>query len=357
MDVARTRWTEAQAADWYDAQPWMVGFNYAPRTAVNQLEMWQPETWDPDTIDEELGWAADIGFNTARVFLHDLPWEADPDGFLDRIDAFLDIADSHDISVMLVIFDGVWNPEPVAGAQPEPTPGVHNSQWVQSPGAAILGDSDRHGELKDYVQGVVGHFATDERVVIWDLFNEADNPNLTSYGSTELDILQKSEQALALTRLATAWALEVGPSQPLTTGVYLGAWGDPDTLSDLNRFLLEESDVVSFHSYRDAETVEGQILDLQQYGRPILCTEYMARPEDSTFEAILPVFEQAEVGSWSWGLVDGRTQTIYPWSSWTTPLTDEPDPWFHDVLRSDGAAFDPDETAFIRDITSSSARR
>ena len=346
----RTQWTEQEAATWYASQPRLVGFNYAPRTAVNQLEMWQSDTWDPETIDEELGWAADIGFNTARVFLHDLVWQQDQDQYLDRIDRFLDIADSHGIGVMLVFFDGVWHPVPVSGRQPEPIPGVHNSQWVQSPGADLLSDPSRHSELAPYVKAVVGAFREDPRVVVWDLFNEADNPNLLSYRDLELDASVKSQRALELLRLSKEWAFSMGPIQPVTAGVFQGEWADPAALSALNAFMLQELDVVSFHTYSGVGTAGVQVFELQAYGRPLLCTEYMARPLDSTFQDILPLFADEDVGAYNWGFVDGRIQTIYSWSSWISPETDEPDPWFHDVLHSDGTPYDAAEIAVIRGV-------
>lgn len=345
----REQWTVSQAEAWHDASPWLVGVNFVPSTASNQFEMWQTETWDPDTIDAELAMAADLGFNTVRVFLHDQLWEADSAALVARIEIYLDIAESHRIGTMLVLFDGVWDPEPVAGVQPEPIPGVHNSRWAQSPGATILGDVDRHADLQPYVQGIVGAFGQDERVVVWDLFNEANNPNLTSYGDVELDQALKNERALQLMTSARAWALEMGPIQPITSGVFLGQWGDEATLSDLNAFMLTQMDVVSFHSYSGPDIVSDQLGDLRQYGRPLLCTEYMGRPE-STFEEILPLFDQFDVHAWSWGFVDGRSQTKFHWSSWEEPVVGEPDPWFHDVLHPDGTPYDGDEADFLRGL-------
>src|SRR5688572_1127039 len=144
--AARDQWTPQQANAWHAKQPWLVGCNFSPSSAINQLEMWQADTWDPETIDRELGWAADLGFNSVRVFLHDIPWKQDREGFLKRVDKFLDLADKHDIGVMICIFDSVWDPYPKAGKQREPRPFVHNSGWVQSPGAEILGDPARHDE-------------------------------------------------------------------------------------------------------------------------------------------------------------------------------------------------------------------
>ena len=346
----RPQWIEDEAAAWYADHIPLVGFNYVPRTAVNQLEMWQADTWDPETIDEELSWAAEIGLNTARVFLHDLVWQQDGALFIERIDAFLDIADRHGIGVMLVFFDGVWNPHPVAGPQPEPTPGVHNSQWVQGPGAELLADPTRYAELEPYVTGVVGAFRDDPRVVVWDLFNEPDNENAVSYPDVELEAELKNERTLELLSLTTEWALSLDPVQPLTAAVHQGEWSDPSALSPLNEFMLQAMDVVSFHSYSAESIVVEQIAALQTYGRPMLCTEYMARPLGSTFEAILPLFAAADIGAYQWGFVNGRSQTIYPWWSWLVPDTAEPDPWFHDLMRADGTPYDPAEIEVIQSV-------
>lgn len=348
--VPRARWSDAEAQAWYAGQPWIVGANFIPSTAVNQLEMWQAETYDEPTIDRELGWAADLGFNTMRVFLHDLVWKEDAPGFLERIDWFLTVADRHGMRVMLVFFDGVWNPFPVAGPQPAPIPRIHNSQWVQSPGAEILADLERHDELEPYVTGVIGRFADDPRVLAWDLFNEPDNPNLISYLDVELPSDVKDPAAEALLKKAFTWARSVGPMQPLTAGVWQGQWSDPNALSPINEVMLTESDVVSFHSYDRPDVVDAQLAALRQYGRPLLCTEYLARSGGNTFQTILPIFQAQDVAAYNWGLVSGKTQTIYSWLSWVT-MDPADAPWFHDIFYPDGTPYDPAEVALIRELT------
>jgi hypothetical protein len=313
--------------------------------------MWQEATYDEGTIDRELGWAADIGFNTMRVFLHDLVWKADPEAYLRRIDRFLDVANRHGIRVMFVFFDGVWNPFPVAGEQPNPTPHVHNSQWVQSPGAEILSDLQRHDELESYVKGVIERFRTDPRVVAWDLFNEPDSPNI-AYAAVELSQEAKVPAAEALLRKAFVWARSSGPIQPITAGVWTGDWSNPNQLTSINELMLGESDVISFHSYFTADVVEGLVRDLGQYGRPLLCTEYMARSVGSTFGSILPIFAAENVAAYNWGLVSGKTQTIYDWVSWVTMSPESADPWHHDLLYEDGTPYDPAEVALIKELTS-----
>jgi hypothetical protein len=347
--VISGQWSRERAAAWQQDAGWLVGSNYAPASAINQLEMWQPETWDPRGIDRELGWAESLGMNTMRVFLHDLPYRQDPDGFLRRVDEFLAIADRHHIRPMLVLFDAVWDPYPRAGRQRQPVPGLHNSGWVQSPGVEILRDTTRHRELEPYVRGVLTRFRDDRRIVAWDLFNEADNINRGSYGAFEP--VNKGELSMALLRRVFAWAREVNPSQPLTVGPWKGDYLDPSQTAPITTFMLENSDVISFHTYDDLPSVQRLVAALERYGRPLICTEYMARPRGSTFQAIMPFFREHRVGAVNWGFVSGKSQTIFPWDSWERPYPGEPPVWFHDIFRGDGTPYRADEVELIRSMT------
>lgn len=346
--TGRSQWTAEQAQAWHARQPWLVGCNFAPSSSINQLEMWQADTWDPATIDRELGWAESLGFTSVRVFLHDIVWREDRDGFLKRMDEFLKIADRHHIGVMYVLFDGVWDPFPKGGKQRAPKPHTHNSGWVQNPGADILGDPSRHDELKPYVQDVVGRFRNDRRVQVWDVFNEPDNP-VPQYRNVELK--NKKEMALLLLQKAFVWAREMNPSQPLTSGVWVGNWGDPSKLNAMERLQLEESDVISFHNYGPVEDMAKCVDNLRRYNRPILCTEYMARPQGSRFDPVLGYLQKQGVGAYNWGFVEGKTQTIYPWDSWEKTYTAEPPLWFHDIFRTDGTPYKAEEVEYIKAIT------
>ncbi|QDU57760.1 cellulase family glycosylhydrolase [Aeoliella mucimassa] len=347
---AAEQWSAEKANEWYDELPWMVGCNYAPATAINQLEMWQADTFDPETIDIELGWASDIGFNTVRVFLHDVAWKEDPDGFFKRVDKFLEIADRHGIRSMVVIFDGVWDPDSQAGPQRRPRPGVHNSGWLQSPGRYILSNDERQDALEPYVKAVVKRYANDKRVLIWDLFNEPCNTNASSYGPLELP--NKDERAERLVRKTFAWAREVGPSQPLTVGFWQGGpWDDSEKLNLTHTAAAELSDVITFHDYGDEDSLRGRIDALKTYGRPIMCTEYMARGNGSTFRMALPIMKSENVGAYNWGLVAGKTQTNYPWQTWQMPIMGEPKPWHHEVFYSDGKPYSQEEVELIKQLT------
>ncbi len=348
------RWPGEKAQAWGRQPPWLVGANYTPASAINQLEMWQAETFDPQAIDRELAWAQQLGFNSMRVFLHHLLWEQDSRGFQERIDAFLAIADKHGIGVMFVLFDSCWDPHPKLGKQRAPKPGLHNSGWVQSPGTQDLADPAHRRLLEEYVKGVVGRFKNDRRVHVWDVWNEPDNTNDNSYGKNNLK--QEPENKVALTenllKAAFAWAREVQPAQPLSSGLWLGAHkADPARLIPMERIQLDESDVISFHSYGKLEEMQQWVTSLRRHGRPLICTEYMARPAGSTFDPILGYLKREKIGAYNWGFVAGKTNTIYPWDSWQKQYAQEPEIWFHDIFRPDGRPFDRKETDYIRRTT------
>lgn len=352
---ARDRWTAEEANTWYARQPWLVGCNFSPSTAINQLEMWQADTFDPEAIDRELGWAEDIGFTCIRVYLHNLLWDQDSEAFLKRVDKFLDIADKHGIRVMLVPLDGVWDPQPKLGKQREPRPHVHNSGWLQAPGAELLRDPNRHDELKPYIVGLIRHFRNDKRVVAWDLFNEPDNPNRNSYGrdgfKTELPENIKEEMATKLLAKLFVWARDAEATQPLTAGLWRGDWSDDEKLTPYNKIMLNQSDVISFHCYGPPKAMKDRVLQLKRLGRPMICTEYMSRGSGSTFDPVMGYLKEQNVGAINWGLVDGKTQTAYPWATWERQFTAKPDLWFHEIFRADGRPYDPKEIEYIKSLT------
>jgi len=348
------RWTEVKANDWYEHQPWIVGSNFIPSNAINQLEMWQSETFDPQEIDKELGWAEGLGMTTMRVFLHDLLWQQDSAGFTKKIDSFLGIASKHHIRPIFVLFDSCWDPNPHLGPQHPPVPGVHNSGWVQSPGTQALTDPSQQPRLRAYVQGVVGAFAADSRVLAWDLWNEPSNQG----GGLQDNVDPETKRKLVVEMLPKVfdWARSSNPSQPLTSGVWEGDWSSPDKLDPIGRVQLEQSDVVSFHNYGWPEDFEQRIRWLQSYHRPILCTEFMARPMGSLFDVILPIAKQSHVAAINWGLVAGKSQTYLPWDSWQKPyVLQMPPVWFHEIFHPDGSPYRERETQIIRQLTGAAA--
>ena len=346
--AARAVWTKQEANDWYKIQPWQVGANFMPSTASNQLEMWQAETFDTLTIDKELGLAQSLGMNTMRVFLHDLAFQQDSAGFIKRVDLYLKISKRHKIRPMLVFFDSCWDPFPVVGKQRTPKPFTHNAGWVQSPGQNALKDASQLPRLQNYVVSVVSHFAADKRILSWDVWNEPDNMTGPSYEKVELP--NKVDYVLPLLKKAFAWVRSANPTQPATSGIWVGDWSDSSKLKPIEKVQLEESDIITFHNYDKPDEFERRIVQLQRYGKPIICTEYMARPNGSTFETFLPIAKKYKIGMYNWGFVNGKTQTIYPWDSWTKTYSAAPPVWFHDIFNTDGTPYRKEETGLIRKI-------
>jgi hypothetical protein len=325
------RWTEAQAQKWQAENGWLRGGNFNPSTAINQLETWQAESFDLKTIDRELGWAEGIGLNCMRVFLHHVAWEVDQKGFKDRMDKYLEIADKHGIKTIFVFFDDCWNATYKAGKQPDPKPGVHNSGWVRDPGDLLYQDPKLIGELEAYVKDILTTFKNDKRIVMWDLYNEPGNKK---QGNKSMPLLKK----------VFDWAWEVRPSQPLSAGVWRLA------LSDLNKFQVENSDIITYHNYQVPEVHQAAIDTLKRYNRPLICTEYMARRNNSLFANIMPMLKQQNIGAINWGLVAGKSNTKYAWDE---PIADgsEPPLWFHEIFHPDGTPYEQEEVDLIKSLT------
>ena len=327
----RAVWSKEKANAWYVKQGWLSGSNFIPSTAINQLEMWQAATFDPKTIDRELGYAQSIGFNAMRVFLHHVAWQEDKEGFKNRMKKYLSIADKHHIKTIFVIFDDCWNDTYHAGKQPAPKTGIHNSGWLRDPGSLyhtepLLGDT-----LEKYVKDILTTFKHDKRILLWDLYNEPGN---SGYGNKSLPLLEKE----------FSWARQVNPDQPLSAGVW------SQDLHEFNIYQLANSDVITYHNYGKEPEHANVIDSLKPYGRPLICTEYMARTRGSLFSNIMPLLKKENVGAINWGLVAGKTNTMY---AWDTPMPDgaEPKVWFHDIFRPDGMPYSEDEIKLIKSLT------
>lgn len=341
------QWTKEQINAWYQQQGWMCGFNYLPRTAVNWTDIWQAETFDPATIDEELGWAHAAGYNTLRINLPFIVWQHDRDGLIERIDTFLEIAQKHALRVMLTLMDdcGFSGDEPYLGPQKAPIPGKHNSQAAASPGRDKVCDRDVWPQIESYVRDVIRSFREDPRVIVWDLYNEPGNRGTFATGVQEVFYDEKLEHfALELMTQAFTWAREENPSQPLT----VGAWHlplDPDQPDHeiyqhpIDQAALSLSDIVSFHAYIGTAKMVRVLRYVEQFGRPLMCTEWLARHVGSTFEEQLPLMHACNVVPYQWGLVRGKTQTTLPWPVVIQKREDYAHLWFHDVFDEHGIPF------------------
>jgi len=324
------KWSAEKAKSWYAQQKWITGCNFLPSNAINQLEMWQKETFSPQLIDKELGWAESLGFNTMRVYLHSIAWKQDPQGFRNRVDEYLSIANKHHIKTIFVFFDDCWNKEGKPGTQPEPQPGIHNSGWAQDPGDPYSSQADIFPELEKYVKDVLTQFAKDERILLWDLYNEPGNSG-------------KKVASLPLLKKVFGWARDIAPSQPISVGLW--AWD----FEELNAFQAINSDIITYHDYEAPEWHKRVLQTLKTHDRPMICTEYMARTKNSRFSNIMPLLKEENIGAINWGFVAGKSNTIYEWSK-PVPDGSEPIEWFHDVLRKDGTPYRKDEVDLIKKL-------
>lgn len=359
--VAGDRWSAARAREWGELTGWICGFNYLPSTAVNFMEMWHPATFDAAAIDRELQWAAAIGFNALRTNLQYLLWEDDAEGYRSRIETFLDISARHGLRTVFCLFDdcGFSGAPPHVGIQPDPVPGVHNSRAVASPGREIVMDMSVRPRLEAYVCEIVGCYARDDRILFWDLYNEPGNLMIFRHGGECAFDDALEPRSLDLLCSVFGWARSCAPDQPLTSGAWhLPVNGSGENgrifVHPIDQAAFRLSDIISFHAYCDTGTMTSIIETLAAHGRPLMCTEWMARNIGSRITEQLPLLRCRGVGAFQWGLARGRSQTHLPWPEVMERLSDyNPDTaeWFHDLLDESGRPFDEAETALIRKLS------
>jgi hypothetical protein len=334
-DLEKKTWDIDRVNIWYDQQPWLVGCNYIPYNAINQLEMFQADTFDIERIDLELSWAKSLGFNVVRVYLHYFLWQEDFEGLKNRLNKFLEVCNKHQIKVLFVLFDDCWVQDPKPGIQPDPIPGIHNSGWAASPGRKLVLDDAEYPNLKDYISNVIGYFSRDERIIGWDLYNEPGSSGMR-------------KRSLPLLVASILWAREVNPTQPITSGIFTFKINQ-NSWKAFYQVCVNCMDIISFHSYFPPKKTIELIKDLSKYNRPLFCTEYLERTTGNLFQNHLPIFRENKIAAINWGLVAGKTQTIYSWRS--KKDDPEPDIWFHDIFKKDGTPYSEDEVSFIRSIT------
>ena len=326
-------WSAERAVEWYKTIITPFGCNFVTSSACNSTQMWQESDFDRELNRKEMRLAAAAGYNCLRIFLPYVVYRKEKQRFLARFDGFLSDADAYGLKCVPVLFDDC-GAAPVYGKQEDVRPFIHNGCWTACPGASDADDLETYDKLKEYIQAAVGGFAHDKRVLFWDIFNEAGN---SGRGSKSIFLLEK----------AFEWAREMKPAQPLTAGAWaLDYIADADVhKTDLKA--LELSDIVTFHLYTDGEKLSKVLERYSETGYPVVCTEWMARHFNSLFKDCLPVFKRFGAGCINWGLVNGATQTHFPWG-WDSSKG-EPEIWFHDVYKKDGIPYNTEEMTMMRE--------
>ena len=332
-EPAGERWSAERAEAWAKKNPWWCGVNYIPANAINYTEMWDKTGFSPEVIRKEFELLMGLGMNCVRFVMQYKVYEDDPEWFLNTLDRFLALCEAAKVRAMPIFFDdcafGV-NTDPTIGRQPEPLPGWYAWAWSPSPGHTMVVDEREHVNLEKYVKAVMSRFRDDPRIFLWDLYNEPTNSRL-------------GQRSFPLLRKVFKWAREVNPSQPITSGTFNGD-------KALNAILLENSDVVTFHCYANADATAARIKEMLAYGRPVICTEWMNRTRNSTVKDCLKLFADANVGCVAWGLVNGKTQTHLPWGHRPEKLPYN-GVWQHDFYHGDFTPYDQSEIDLIRSFT------
>jgi hypothetical protein len=346
VDLAKlrnARWDESKASQYMQKFGEVKGCNYVPSDGSSILHLPNEEL-----IRRELGWARDVvGLNSVRVWIGLAEYQIDQEGVMKNFDSFLQICNENQIKVLPVlsiqqVLDPDYDLEAPDANEPVMNfyPSVHGGGW-RYPGRLHWTCCEPEGSIspktlaawtktrpaaEQFVRSVLNRYARDERIILWDLYNEAP------------------KAARPVVELIFQWAREANPSQPLSV-----CWQGHDL-----------SDVITFHTYTRPgyETANRNssgwdfLTELdwaRAWGRPMLCTEWLARPFGNTIEAILPFFERYHIGWYVWGLCAvGPAQYQFPWD-W--PMgSPPPEKWFHCLLYPDGTPYSAEEILLIRDF-------
>ncbi len=348
------RWSKERAWAWYEANPWLRGCNFMGSDCANRIDQWQAEGFEERlaTADAELALAAETGFNTIRIIPEFFVWDVDHDGFMRRFDRYLETAWKHGIRCMVVLGNDCMQPKaytktPCLGQQHYDW-GYHGGRKMSQHGGLpgmgyhLLDEPDIAPRIYEFVRDMIETHKSDERVLMWDMYNEVGNsrremvtlPHLTRF----FDI-----------------AREIDPIQPLTCCTWR-VNGDRNTpLPEIERIACEMSDIISYHNYGRYEDNIRIIKRLKdEYGRPLINTEWLGRCLHNTVQEMFPLFYLEKIGCWNWGFVAGKYQTYEPWEGTWKQYEANPNidvdftKWFHDLYRPSFHPYDPKEIDVIR---------
>ena len=345
-------WSKEKAWDWYQKRPWIRGCNYMSADCANRIDQWQADGFEQrlETTDRELALAAQTGFNSIRIIPEFIVWDQEHDSFLKRFDRYLDVCAKHGITCMVVLANDCMRPKGLEinrlGRQ-HVAWGYHGGRKLSQHdsigiGYHVLDEPETAPRYFEMVREMVVRYKNDERIIIWNVYNEVGNS-----GRKEIT-LPNLKRIFEICR-------EIDPVQPLTCETWsLG--GEIENLPEAERYALEHSDIISYHSYSDYITNIKIIRALKQLGRPILCTEWLARCLDNNVREMFPLFYIERIGCYNWGFVAGKSQTYEPWNSLWKQYEDNPNEkidftkWFHDLYRPNHKPYDPKEIEIIKSI-------
>ena len=352
------RWSPETAWEWYNARPWIRGCNFMSSDCVNRIDQWQALGFEEKlaTAEKELELASKTGFNAVRLILEYIVWKEEHDGFMARFDRYLDACYKFGIRAMIVFGNDCMLPKEDPNAHLHCGPqhydwGYHGGRRISQhstihtePGYSLLDEPEEAPHIYEFVREIIEKYKNDDRILIWDLYNEPGN------GRRDPVTLPHVKKFFEIAR-------EVDPMQPLTSAVWRMKT-DPDAvLPEAEQYVLDHSDIVSYHSYASYDENIMLLQKLKKLGRPILNTEWLARTQHNTIQELFPLFYLEKVGCFNWGFVAGLYQTYEPWNTvWETYENGGARDvdfrlWFHDLYRPSLHPYDPHEIEIIRKYT------
>ena len=355
------QWSSERAWEWYNRQPWIRGFSGYPSNCVNRIAMWQAynRAEIAEQLDYEFALAHETGFNAVRAIIQFECWYYEHDSFMANLEEYITLADKHGVKVMLCLGNDctvpknfwkpvTFGPQPVDwGYHSGIKKGPHAGGYTD-PGYMLLDDPDIEPAYYEMVDEIAGTYAKDERIQIWDIWNEIGN---SRRGEMSLSAMEKFFEIVR----------SHNPIQPLTADIWRYTL-DCDKITPAERRALELSDVITFHYYGPYANMILFIEFLrEQYNRPLINNEWLNRLDGNDVAEIFPLFYLEKIGSYSWGLMQGYSQTYEPWGglfneaflSGTKDLTK----WQHDLYRFNGYPYDPREIKLIKRFCDLADRR
>ena len=347
------RWSKERAWAWYDAHPWLRGCNFMGSDCANRIDQWQEEGFEErlQTADAELALVAQTGFNTIRIIVEYFVWENQHDGFMQRLERYIATAWKHGISCMIVLGNDCMQPKewtkPAHFGPQHYDWGYHGGRkqsqhgTLPSMGYHLLDEPElalRHYEM---VREIIETYRNDERIIMWDLYNEAGNARR---GMVTMPHLQKYFEI----------ARAIDPIQPLTACTYRCPVDADVPIPEIEQYCVDNSDIISYHNYGPYQDNIRIIKRLKEYGRPIVNTEWLGRIFHNTIQELFPLFYLEKIGCYNWGFVAGKYQTYEPWAGTWDRYDADPTldvdftKWFHDLYRPSHRPYDPKEIEIIR---------
>lgn len=359
MSEIRGRWSKERVWKWYNERPWIRGCNYMSRDCANRIDQWQEHGFEErfETTCEELKLAAETGFNSIRIIPEFYVWLKEHDGFMQRLERYVAAADKFGISCMVVFGNDCCPPKEEAlnrlhlGEQHVDW-GYHGGRKIsqhgrfEGAGYSVLDDPETAEKFYEFVREIVEKYKNDERIIIWDVFNEPGNSRRYSMSHLHMkkffEIIRK-----------------IDPIQPLTAGIFsVSGYFDYGKLPEIEKFGLENSDIISYHNYNSYINNVLELKRLKEFERPVINTEWLNRCAGNNVEEMFPLFFLEKVGCYNWGFVAGKYQTYEPWNTIWDDLKSGAEyaknydftKWLHDLYRPSLNPYNPKEIEIIKTI-------